>query len=180
MFVDGKTGNCASCHYPGAGINGSTGIFTDFSFEAIGVPRNTEVPANADPAYFDLGLCGPLRTDHATPSSTPAPAGCSRPLPCATSRRAAVFFHNGFAHSLEQALRFTVSASAEAGVVGGVLDGAGGGGGAQRGEGVQHDGQLPSGGAGADALLVGARVRAVDDAGGVVREAGRRRPTCAR
>src|SRR5450631_2752957 len=60
--------------------------------------------------------------------------------------------------------------SAEAGVVGGVLDGAGVLGGAERREGVEHDGQLV-GGAGADALFVGTGVRAVDDAGGVVREA---------
>src|SRR5262249_28280119 len=40
VFVDPKSGNCASCHYPGAGLGGSSGIFTDYSYEAIGVPRN--------------------------------------------------------------------------------------------------------------------------------------------
>jgi cytochrome c peroxidase len=27
------------------------------------VPRSPEILANADPDYFDLGLCGPLRID---------------------------------------------------------------------------------------------------------------------
>jgi len=34
-----------------------------FGFAAIGVPRNSSIPANADPQYYDLGLCGPLRMD---------------------------------------------------------------------------------------------------------------------
>ena len=38
-------------------------MFTDFGYAALGVPRNQAIPANADPAYFDLGLCGPERRD---------------------------------------------------------------------------------------------------------------------
>ena len=32
-------------------------LFTDYGYEAVGVPRNRGLPANADPASFDLGLC---------------------------------------------------------------------------------------------------------------------------
>ena len=35
---------------------------------ALGVPRNAALPANRDPTFFDLGLCGPLRTDLASAS----------------------------------------------------------------------------------------------------------------
>ncbi|MEP6876153.1 MAG: cytochrome c peroxidase, partial [Burkholderiales bacterium] len=38
VFANPQTGNCASCHYQGAGLNGSSALFTDFSYEAIGVP----------------------------------------------------------------------------------------------------------------------------------------------
>jgi cytochrome c peroxidase len=38
-------------------------LFTDFTYDNIGVPRNRNIPDNADAGYFDLGLCGPLRTD---------------------------------------------------------------------------------------------------------------------
>jgi len=37
--------------------------FTDYGYVALGLPRNPAIPANAEPGYFDLGLCGPLRTD---------------------------------------------------------------------------------------------------------------------
>ncbi len=64
---------------------------------------------------------------------------------------------------------------AEARVVPGVLDRAAGVGRAQRPGGVEHDRELV-GRARADAPLVGAGVRAVDDAGRVVREAARADP----
>ncbi len=105
VFADPQVGNCASCHYQGAGLNGSSALFTDFSYEAIGVPRNPAIPANADPAYVDTGLCGPLRSDH------PPAAGntfCGM-VKAPTLRNVATrksFFHNGVMHSLEQVIRF--------------------------------------------------------------------------
>ena len=82
-------------------------MFTDYSYEAIGVPRNRTLAANADPQHFDLGLCGPPRADHLARRGQPTrSAGCSRRRRCATSPRRKVFFHNGVMHSLEQAVRF--------------------------------------------------------------------------
>jgi cytochrome c peroxidase len=106
-FIDPKTGNCASCHYHGAGLNGSSGIFTDYSYEAIGVPRNGAIAANADPRHHDLGVCGPLRADHAPAGG--APSGFCGMFKTPTLRNVAtrkVFFHNGVMRSLEQVMRF--------------------------------------------------------------------------
>ena len=117
IFNDGGTANCSACHYAGVNFNGSQGLMTDFTYQAIGAPRNDSsipgnpdpIPANdADPTYFDMGLCGPLRTDH-----TPAQLGTPDPY-CAkfkvpTLRNAAtrsVFFHNGVFHSLNQVVHF--------------------------------------------------------------------------
>ncbi|WP_394779423.1 cytochrome-c peroxidase [Undibacterium sp.] len=108
IFSDPKVGNCSSCHYQGAGLNGSSALFTDFSYEAIGVPRNTSIPLNQDPAYFDEGVCGPLRTDHTPKSATDANSFCGM-FKTPTLRNIAtrnVFFHNGVITSLEQAIRF--------------------------------------------------------------------------
>lgn len=108
VFVDPAIGNCASCHYNGAGLSGSTGLFTDFSYEAIGVPRNTKIPVNSDPAYMDLGVCGPLRTDHKPSAPHAADIYCGM-FKSPTLRNIAnkkVFFHNGVMHSLEQVIRF--------------------------------------------------------------------------
>jgi cytochrome c peroxidase len=105
VFSDPNTGNCASCHYQGAGLGGSSALFTDFSYEAIGVPRNAAIAANADPAYVDLGLCGPLRTDHL---AAPGNVFCGM-VKAPTLRNVATrksFFHNGVMHSLEQVIRF--------------------------------------------------------------------------
>ena len=62
LFNNPGKGNCASCH-PSTMIRGALPQFTDRGFIALGVPRNRRIPANADAAYFDLGLCGPTRTD---------------------------------------------------------------------------------------------------------------------
>jgi cytochrome c peroxidase len=107
VFTDPRTGNCAACHFPSAGIGGSSSLFTDFSFEAIGVPRNLEIAANRDKKHVDMGVCGPLRADHVVNAGR-ANAFCGMfktpSLRNVATRRA--FFHNGVMHSLEQAVRF--------------------------------------------------------------------------
>jgi cytochrome c peroxidase len=101
-FDDPARGNCARCH-PSAVAGGALPQFTDFGYAAIGAPRNLAIPANADRRYFDLGLCGPLRTDLAE-----RPEYCGRfrtpSLRNAAIRR--VFFHNGVFHRLEDVVRF--------------------------------------------------------------------------
>ncbi|MFT3812255.1 MAG: cytochrome c peroxidase [Acidovorax sp.] len=103
LFKNPDGGNCASCHLVEPGANGAHPLLTDFSFQALGVPRNPEIPANADPAYYDLGLCGPQRTDRQDEK-----AYCGQ-FKTPTLRNVAtrgVFFHNGRFHTLEEALRF--------------------------------------------------------------------------
>lgn len=106
LFDDPDGGNCASCHIDEAGADGAHPILTDFQFEAIGVPRNAEIPWNANPRYYDLGLCGPFRDD--TASKNTANCGLFR---TPTLRNAAIrraFFHNGRFHTLREALHFYV------------------------------------------------------------------------
>lgn len=63
LFDDPAGGNCASCPIDQKGVDGSHPLFTDFNFQALGVPRNPGLKANADHRYFDMGLCEPVRTD---------------------------------------------------------------------------------------------------------------------
>jgi cytochrome c peroxidase len=111
VFVDTKKGNCTGCHFHGPGNNdGSSGMFTDYSYEAIGVPRNAEIPANRDPKYTDMGICGPLRKNRVEKGVRQNPFCGTFKTP--TLRNVAtrhVFFHNGVMHSLEQAVRFYVT-----------------------------------------------------------------------
>ena len=101
LFDDPAKGNCASCHP--SQIKDGLPAFTDFGFIALGVPRNRELPSNADAAYFDLGLCGPLRTDLASRTEY---CGRFRTPSLRNVARRRRFFHNGAFTSLEQVVRF--------------------------------------------------------------------------
>jgi cytochrome c peroxidase len=105
LFDDPRGGNCASCHPDRKGADGSHPLFTDYQFEALGVPRNPEIGANADPRYYDEGLCGPLRTDQVRQVSECGMFKTPGLRNVATRR---VFFHNGRFHTLKEALQFYV------------------------------------------------------------------------
>jgi cytochrome c peroxidase len=103
VFNDASKGNCASCHVSERTQDGAFPLFTDFGLIALGVPRNRRLTANADPAFHDLGLCGPYRTDL---KDRPGYCGLFR---TPSLRNVAVrqsFFHNGVVHTLEAAIRF--------------------------------------------------------------------------
>ncbi len=103
LFEDPHKGNCASCHTAERGTNGALPQFTDYGFAALGVPRNRSRPANRDAAFFDMGLCGPLRTDLRARTED-----CGMFI-TPTLRNVAtrhVFFHNGVIHSLREAVEF--------------------------------------------------------------------------
>jgi cytochrome c peroxidase len=103
LFTDPAKGDCARCHPATRGPSGTPPQFTDYGFAALGPPRNQQIPANRDPAWFDLGLCGPERTDlrsrqdYCGKFMTPT-------LRNAATRQA--FFHNGILHTLKEAVEF--------------------------------------------------------------------------
>jgi cytochrome c peroxidase len=103
LFEDPAKGNCASCHVSKRAADGTPPQFTDYGMVALGVPRNPEIPANADPAYYDLGLCGPLRTDFRRRA---AYCGLFRTPSLRNVATRRVFFHNGAMHSLRDAVAF--------------------------------------------------------------------------
>ncbi len=106
LFDDPDGGNCATCHLDEVGANGAHPLFTDFQFEAVGVPRNAAIPWNHDPHYYDLGLCGPYRRDAASHDASYCGLFRTPSLRNAAIRQ--IFFHNGEFHSLRQVLEFYV------------------------------------------------------------------------
>jgi cytochrome c peroxidase len=105
LFDDPEKGNCGNCHRSQRGKDGTPPQFTDYGMIAVGLPRNRAIPANADPNYFDMGLCGPLRTDLSGDREY-----CGRFI-TPTLRNVALrlsFFHNGVVHSLREAVAFYV------------------------------------------------------------------------
>jgi len=85
LFNDPGKGNCTACHPSERQGYSDHALFTDFTYDNIGVPRNWNIPANnpnpvspldgsklgyiplepnlpggTEYAYYDLGLCGPF------------------------------------------------------------------------------------------------------------------------
>jgi cytochrome c peroxidase len=103
LFNDPDKANCGGCHLDRPAADGTPPVFTDGQYEALGAPRNPALIANRDPAYFDLGICGPYRDDMRDQTqfcgmfATPA-------LRNVATRHA--FFHNGVFRSLRQVMDF--------------------------------------------------------------------------
>ncbi|MBY0380393.1 MAG: cytochrome-c peroxidase [Xanthobacteraceae bacterium] len=103
LFNDPNKANCAGCHLDQASKDNLAPLFTDHQYEALGAPRNTALTDNRDPKYFDLGVCGPVRTDIADQKQfcgmflTPS-------LRNTATRHA--FFHNGVFHTLQEVMDF--------------------------------------------------------------------------
>jgi cytochrome c peroxidase len=119
IFISPTKGNCTACH-PATKSGSTPAMFTDFTYDNIGVPRNWAIKANQagtvlpyapldgtslgapNQQYYDMGLCGPLRTNLTTPSL----CGMFR-VP--TLRNAALrqhLFHNGEFSNLNDAVSF--------------------------------------------------------------------------
>jgi len=94
LFNNPGKGNCTACHPSQRQGYSEHALFTDFTYDNIGVPRNWNIPANlpaarspvsgvaldylpaplnvpadAEYGYYDLGLCGPF----APPGNDPNP-----------------------------------------------------------------------------------------------------------
>jgi cytochrome c peroxidase len=102
IFKDPQKGNCASCHTT-VTRGGAPPSFTDFDYANVGAPRNAQIAANADPRYFDLGLCGPVRTDL---TDQKALCGMFRTPSLRNVALRDAFMHNGSLHSLRDVLEF--------------------------------------------------------------------------
>lgn len=104
LFENPEKGNCAACHISRPDAQGNPPLFTDTEFQALGVPRNNDIPENDDPKFFDLGLCGPLRTDEVANYAQFCGMFKTPTLRNVATRH--VFFHNGVYHSLQQVMDF--------------------------------------------------------------------------
>ena len=106
LFDDPKKGNCSSCHLDKPSSDGKLPpAFTDYEFEALGAPRNMDIPANQDSNYYDLGLCGPFRKDYANAGPY---CGLFKTPSLRNVATRKVFFHNGVFHSLDEVMHFYV------------------------------------------------------------------------
>lgn len=113
LFMDSARANCAGCHLMNpSSTKPEDSPFSEFTYYATGIPRNTAIPSNADPAFFDLGLCGPGRTPPTLPAD--AVTGLTIANFCGKFRMPTLrnvaerpaFMHNGFFNNLADVVRF--------------------------------------------------------------------------
>jgi cytochrome c peroxidase len=109
-FQNREKGACQHCHVMYESWNRPEGsLFTSYAYDAVGVPRNRAVPANADPRRYDLGLCE--RAQKKVPSSDRKWCGSFR-VP--SLRNVAVrqrFMHNGAFSKLRDVVAFYATRS---------------------------------------------------------------------
>jgi cytochrome c peroxidase len=103
LFNDKQRANCAGCHLDQPDADGLPPLFTDHQYEALGAPRNRKLAVNHDPAFADLGICGPVRKSMRTQSQYCGMFATPTLRNVATRR---VFFHNGVYHTLKDVLDF--------------------------------------------------------------------------
>ena len=98
-LYNGKAG-CAACHPS----DGKRALFTDFTFDNIGVPANPENPALLASGFVDLGLGGVLgRPDLEGAQKVPTLRNLDKRL---TPWDPKAFMHNGAFKSIEQVVHF--------------------------------------------------------------------------
>ena len=103
LFDDPVKGNCTRCHaFTPFARRPADLLFTDFGYHAIGVPRNARIPANADAAFFDLGLCGPRRDRVADDRL----CGAFKVPTLRNVARRPALMHNGFFTNLRDVVAF--------------------------------------------------------------------------
>ena len=105
LFNDPLKGNCSGCHPAKTSLDGTPPLFTDFTYDNLGVPRNAELSVNADPSYYDLGLCA--RTGGDLAARTDLCGAFKVPSLRNVALRKALF-HNGYFKNLKDALTFYV------------------------------------------------------------------------
>ncbi len=118
-LFEGK-GKCAKCHPSKRGPKGAPPLFTDFTYDNLGVPKNTKNPFYAMPtqwnpegaAFVDTGLGGYLKKAGYKPSQYEPEMGKFKvPTLRNVDRRPSpgfvkAFGHNGYFKSLKEIVHF--------------------------------------------------------------------------
>jgi cytochrome c peroxidase len=109
LFKDPKKGNCIACHVGKEDSNKSEDwLFTDYSYDTFGVPRNRDIPDNAKSEFFDKGICDREDIAAVAPKGVEVEAFCGA-FKVPTLRNVAVtapYMHNGVFKTLREAVDF--------------------------------------------------------------------------
>jgi len=106
LFQDTAKGKCANCHIMDKDEVAGNALFTDFTYDNIGVPKNLQSPfLQLGPPFNELGTAF---IDYGLADAVKSPNENGR-FKVPTLRNVAVtgpYFHNGFYKTLEEAVHF--------------------------------------------------------------------------
>ena len=112
LFKDPEKGNCIACHVGDeTSHDPADWLFTDFTYDTLGIPRNAQIPDNDNPAFFDLGLCLQDGIAAKAPPDFDVESLCGA-FKVPTLRNVAVtapYGHNGYFTTLRDVVRFYVT-----------------------------------------------------------------------
>ena len=109
LFKNPEKGNCLACHdAKTTSKNPRDWLFTDFTYDVLGGPRNGAIPANADAKRFDLGLCKREGLAQVAPKGFDVESVCGA-FKVPSLRNVALtapYLHNGALKTLREAVAF--------------------------------------------------------------------------
>lgn len=105
LFNSPTKGNCAACHPSSQSPDGKFPLFTDFTYDNLGLPRNMGLGQNADPNHYDLGLCARGTPDVAQRGDL---CGAFKVPSLRNVALRKALFHNGVFKNLRDAITFYV------------------------------------------------------------------------
>jgi cytochrome c peroxidase len=112
LFKDPEKGNCIGCHVGLADSkNPEDWLFTDFTYDNLGVPRNDAIPDNKDPNYFDPGLAGQPGLAAQLPDGVDAQSlvGAFKVPTLRNVEKSGPYMHNGKFAKLRDVVKFYVT-----------------------------------------------------------------------
>lgn len=114
LYDDPMKGNCAACHPSGPGPYAAEPLFTDYSYDNLGVPKNWDSPflyiaKGFNPAgvdFIDYGLGGFLNKAGYPESVYMAEIGKVKVPTLRNVAKTAPYMHNGIFETLEEVVDF--------------------------------------------------------------------------
>jgi cytochrome c peroxidase len=117
LFKDPEKGNCISCHVGDSeSQDPHDWLFTDFTYDNLGVPRNSLIADNADVTHYDLGLCQQENLLSRVPPGVADPrafvdslCGAFKVPTLRNVGKTAPYMHNGYFTGLREVVEFYVT-----------------------------------------------------------------------
>lgn len=106
LFNDPAKGNCAACHISTPSPDGTSALFTDFTYDNIGIPKNPDNPFYSLPAQYNPDGAKALDLGLGKTTGDPDTNGQFKVSTLRNISLTGPYGHNGYFDTLEQIVDF--------------------------------------------------------------------------